>query len=166
MPSFDIVLEPNLVELRNAVEQCNKELATRFDFKGSDARVDCSGTGKGRDLMLYADSDFQLGQVSDVLLAKLSKRGVDIRYLDREAKPEKLGGDKLRQKVVVKAGLDSDTGKQVQQALKQSKLKVQAALQGDTVRVTGTKRDDLQAAMALVRSQVAELPLQFNNFRD
>jgi uncharacterized protein YajQ (UPF0234 family) len=166
MPSFDIVLEPNLVELRNAVEQCNKEVATRFDFKGSDARVESSGTGKGRELMLYADSDFQLGQLTDVLLAKLTKRGVDIRYLDREAKPEKLGGDKLRQKVVVKAGVDSDTGKKAQQLLKQSKLKVQAAIQGDTVRVSGNKRDDLQAAMALLRREVADLPLQFNNFRE
>lgn len=166
MPSFDIVLEPHLVELRNAVEQCNKELATRFDFKGSDARVESSGTGKGRELMLYADSDFQLGQLTDVLLAKLSKRGVDIRFLDREAKPEKLGGDKLRQKVVVKAGVDTETGKKVQQLLKQHKLKVQAAIQGDTVRVTGPKRDELQAAIALLRRDITELPLQFNNFRE
>jgi cyclic-di-GMP-binding protein len=166
MPSFDVVLEPNLVELRNAVEQCNKEIGTRFDFKGSDARVEVAGTDKKRDLTLFADNDFQLGQMTDILLAKLSKRGVDVRFLDREAKPEKMSHDKLKQPVGVKAGVDSDTAKKIQRLLKDSKLKVQAAIQGDSVRVTGAKRDDLQAAMALLRKDVADVPISFNNFRD
>jgi hypothetical protein len=166
MPSFDVVLEPNLVELRNAVDQCNKEIGTRFDFKGSDARVDLAGTGTKRDLTLYADSDFQLDQVMDILLAKLTKRGVDVRYLDRTEKPEKMGGDKLKQPVGVKSGVDSDTAKKIQSLIKQSKLKLQAAIQGDTVRIAGAKRDDLQAAIALLRRDITDLPLSFNNFRD
>lgn len=166
MPSFDTVLEPNFVELRNATDQSTKEIGTRFDFKGSDARVELADKGKDKTLTLYADSDFQLGQVKDVLMAKLTKRGVDARFLDLTAKPEKLGGDKLKLVLPVKAGIDSDTARKIQQAIKQSKLKVQAAIQGDTVRVTGAKRDDLQAAMALLRKEVAEVPLSFNNFRD
>jgi uncharacterized protein YajQ (UPF0234 family) len=165
MPSFDTVLEPNLVELRNAVEQSNKEIGTRFDFKGSDARVESSDKGADKTLTLYADSDFQLNQVKDVLLAKLSKRQVDVRFLDDTAKPEKMGGDKLKQTIKVKAGIDAETAKKIQGAVKQSKLKVQAAIQGDTVRITGGKRDDLQAVMALLRKEIA-LPLSFNNFRD
>ena len=166
MPSFDVVLEPNLVELRNAVDQANKEIGTRFDFKGTCAHVDQVEAAKDRQLQLLADSEFQLGQVRDVLLAKLSKRGVDVRFLDFSAKFEKMGGDKMRHSVPVKMGVDSDTGRKIQSAVKQSKLKVQAAIQGDSVRVTGAKRDDLQAAMALLRKEVADLPLAFNNFRD
>ncbi len=166
MPSFDTVLEPNLVELRNAVEQSNKEIGTRFDFKGSSAHIDSTESGKERTLQLLADSDFQIGQVKDILLAKLSKRGVDVRFLDFSAKIEKLGGDKVRQNVPVKQGIDSDTAKKIQQLIKQSKLKVQAAIQGDSVRVTGGKRDDLQAAIALLRKEVSDVPLAFNNFRD
>src|SRR5687768_17365532 len=109
MPSFDAVLEPNLVEVRNAVEQSNKEIGTRFDFKGSDARVELSDKGKDKELTLYADSDFQLGQVKDVLLAKLTKRGVDVRFLDDSAKIEKIGGDKVKQLVKLKVGIDSET---------------------------------------------------------
>jgi len=166
MPSFDTVLEPNLVELRNAVEQANKELGTRFDFKGSDARVESSGDKAAEKLLtLYADSDFQLGQVKDVLLAKLSKRGVDARFLDDSAKPEKIGGDKLKQLLKVKAGIDAETAKKIQSLVKQSKLKVQAAIQGDVVRVSGPKRDELQAVIALLRKEIA-LPLSFTNFRD
>jgi uncharacterized protein YajQ (UPF0234 family) len=166
MPSFDVVLEPNLVELRNAVEQSNKEIGTRFDFKGTSAKVESVETPKERHLQLLGDSDFQLGQVRDVLLAKLSKRGVDARFLDFSAKPEKLGGDKLRQTVAVKMGVDSDTARKIQSTVKQSKLKVQASIQGDSVRVSGTKRDDLQAAIALLRKEVADLPLTFSNFRE
>jgi uncharacterized protein YajQ (UPF0234 family) len=166
MPSFDTVLEPNLVELRNATEQTNKEIGTRFDFKGSDARIDLADKGKDKSLTLFADSDFQLGQVKDVLLAKLSKRNVDVRFLDLGGKPEKLGGDKLKLAVPVKAGIDSDTAKKIQSLVKQSKLKVQAAIQGDAVRISGAKKDDLQAAMALLRKDVTEVPLSFNNFRD
>jgi cyclic-di-GMP-binding protein len=166
MPSFDTVLEPNLVEVRNAVDQTNKEIGTRFDFKGSAAKVELSDKGKDKTLELLADSDFQLGQVKDILLAKLTKRSVDIRFLDQSAKIEKLGGDKVKQPIVVRSGIDSDTAKKIQGAIKQSKMKVQAAIQGDTVRVSGAKRDDLQAAMALLRKEVPDMPLSFNNFRD
>jgi len=166
MPSFDTVLEPNLVELRNAVEQANKEIGTRFDFKGSSAHIDKVESGKERTLQLLGDSEFQLGQVKDILLAKLSKRNVDVRFLDFSNKPEKLGGDKMRQDVPVKVGVDTETAKKIQQLVKQSKLKVQAAIQGDAVRITGGKRDDLQAAIAMLRKEVSDVPLAFNNFRD
>lgn len=162
MPSFDTVLEPNLVEVRNAVDQTAKEIGTRFDFKGSSARVEL----KEEEITLWADSDFQIGQVMDILIAKLTKRGVDVRFLDRSAKIEKIGGDKVKQVVTVKSGIDSDTAKKLQSLIKQSKLKVQAAIQGDTVRVTGAKRDDLQSAMALIRKEVTDAPLSFTNFRD
>ncbi|MEO8835130.1 MAG: YajQ family cyclic di-GMP-binding protein [Caldimonas sp.] len=162
MPSFDTVLDPNLVEVKNAVDQAAKEIGTRFDFKGSSSRVEL----KEKDVTLYADNEFQLGQVFDILLAKLTKRSVDARFLDRTAKVEKIGGDKVKQLVVVKSGIDSETAKKLQNIVKQSKVKVQAAIQGDTVRVTGTKRDDLQAAMALIRKEIADQPLSFNNLRD
>jgi cyclic-di-GMP-binding protein len=166
MPSFDTVLEPDLVELRNAVEQSNKEIGTRFDFKGSDARVDLADKGKERTLTLFADSEFQIGQVRDVLLAKLSKRGVDVRFLDLSTKLEKLGGDKFKQVVPVKTGIDSEAGRRIQGLVKQSKLKVQASIQGDAVRISGAKRDDLQGAIALLKREVTDLPLGFNNFRE
>ena len=144
----------------------NKEIGTRFDFKGSDARVELADKGKERTLTLYADSDFQIGQVRDVLLAKLSKRGVDVRFLDLSAKLEKIGGDKVKQVVPVKTGIDSEAGRRIQGLIKQSKLKVQASIQGDAVRINGAKRDDLQAAIALLKREITELPLGFNNFRD
>ena len=167
MPSFDTVLEPNLVEVRNAVDQANKEIGTRFDFKGSSAKVELTEkSAKERELTLYADSDFQIGQVRDVLLAKMSKRNVDVRFLDITTKIERIGGDKAKQVVPVKNGVDSETGKKIQTLLKQSKLKVQAAIQGDAVRVSGAKRDDLQGAIALLRKEIADLPISFTNFRD
>jgi cyclic-di-GMP-binding protein len=162
MPSFDAMLEPNLVEVRNAVDQTAKEIGTRFDFKGSSARIEL----KDKDLTLWADGDFQINQVMDILLAKLSKRGVDARFLDRSAAIEKIGGDKVKQPLTVKSGIDTDTAKKIQTTVKQSKLKVQAAIQGDTVRITGAKRDDLQAAIALIRQAIADAPLSFSNFRD
>lgn len=162
MPSFDTVLEPDLVEVRNAVDQTAKEIGTRFDFKGTSARIE----QKEKELTVYADSDFQVGQVMDILLAKLAKRNVDVRFLDRSAKIEKIGGDKVKQVLTVKSGIDAETAKKIQALVKQSKMKVQAAIQGDTVRVTGAKRDDLQAAMALIRKDVPDAPLSFNNFRD
>jgi hypothetical protein len=166
MPSFDVVIEPNRVELRNAVEQANKEIGTRFDFKGSSAAVELAAPGEGHsELALLADSDFQLGQVREVLLAKLAKRGVDLRYLDLAQASVKLGGDRLRQPVPVTTGVDAATGKRVQQIIKGSKLKVQTAIQGNTVRVSGAKRDDLQAAIALLKRELHELPLAFENFR-
>ncbi|MBL8352633.1 MAG: YajQ family cyclic di-GMP-binding protein [Burkholderiaceae bacterium] len=166
MPSFDTVLEPNLVELRNAVEQSNKEIGTRFDFKGSSARIESTESGQERTLQLHADSEFQIAQVRDILTARLSKRGVDIRFLDFSARIEKIGGDKVRQGVAVKQGIDSETAKKIQGLVKQSRLKVQAAIQGDAVRISGAKRDDLQAAIALLRKEVADVPLAFDNFRD
>jgi len=162
MPSFDTVLEPNLVEVRNAVDQSNKEIGTRFDFKGSDARIE----QKDKELTLYADSEFQLGQVRDILTAKLTKRQVDVRFLDLSAKIEKIGGDKVKHVVKVKAGIETELAKKIQKLIKDSKMKVQAAIQGDTVRISGAKRDDLQAAIALLRKDVTDVPLSFNNFRD
>ena len=162
MPSFDTVLEPDLVEVRNAIDQSNKEIGTRFDFKGSDAKVEL----KDKEITLFADNDLQLKNVTDIVLGKMAKRGVDIRFLDLTATPEKMSHDKLKQKVTVKAGIESDLAKKIQKAIKDSKMKVQASIQGDTVRVTGTKRDDLQAAMALLKKTVTEAPLSFNNFRD
>ena len=162
MPSFDTVLEPNLVEVRNAVDQTAKEIGTRFDFKGSSARVEL----KEKELTVWADSDFQIAQVLDILIGKLTKRGVDIRFLDRSSKIEKIGGDKVKQLIVVKSGIDSDTAKKIQTLVKQSKIKAQAAIQGDTVRVTAAKRDDLQAVIAMIRKEVADAPLSFTNFRD
>src|SRR3990167_2741533 len=159
MPSFDTVIEPNLVEVRNAVEQTAKEIGTRFDFKGSSAAVDLAD----KQITVYADSDFQIGQVKDILVAKLSKRGVDARFIDNSAKIEKIGGDKVKQVLVVKSGVDTDSAKKIQVAIKQSKLKVQAAIQGDTVRVSGAKRDELQLAMQLIRKTVPEAPVSFDN---
>ncbi|MAF05427.1 YajQ family cyclic di-GMP-binding protein [Herbaspirillum huttiense] len=161
MPSFDTVCEANLVEVKNAVDQANKEISTRFDFKGTDARVE----QKERELTAFADSDFQLSQVRDVLTNKMTKRNVDVRFLD-EGKIEKIGGDKVKQVIKVKNGIESDDAKKIVRVIKDSKMKVQASIQGDAVRITGAKRDDLQAAMALLRKEIKEIPLEFNNFRD
>jgi uncharacterized protein YajQ (UPF0234 family) len=161
MPSFDVVSEANAVEVKNAVDQANKEITTRFDFKGSDARVE----QKERELSAYADSEFQLNQVRDVLTAKMTKRNVDVRFLDL-GKIEKIGGDKVKQVIKIKNGIESDLAKKIVKSIKDSKTKVQASIQGDAVRVTGAKRDDLQATMALLRKEVSEQPLEFNNFRD
>ncbi len=161
MPSFDIACEANAVEVKNAVEQANKEIANRFDFKGSDARVEL----KDLELTVYADDEFKLQQVRDVMNAKFARRGVDLRFLDVD-KPEKIGGDKVKQKITVKNGVESELAKRIVKMLKDAKLKVTAAIQGDVVRVTGAKRDTLQEAIALVRSGVTEVPLAFRNFRD
>ena len=161
MPSFDTVCEANLVEVKNAVDNTSKEIATRFDFKGTAAAIEF----KDKDITLVGDAEFQLAQVEDILRNKLTKRSVDIRFLDR-GDVQKIGGDKVKQPVAVKQGIDSDTAKRFQTLVKQSKLKVQASIQGDAVRVSGAKRDDLQAAMALIRAGVPDLPLSFNNFRD
>ena len=161
MPSFDVVCKPDLIELRNAVEQSNKEISTRFDFKGSDARVEQAEKA----LTAYADSEFQLGQVLDVLLNKMSRRHVDVRFLDH-GKVEKIGGDKVKQELVVRNGIPQDAAKKIVAQIKGSKLKVQSSIQGDTVRVQGAKRDDLQSAIALLKKEVTDLPLNFENFRD
>jgi uncharacterized protein YajQ (UPF0234 family) len=161
MPSFDIVSQVNEVELRNAVDQANKEIGNRFDFKGSDARVEPAE----HVLMLYADDDFKLRQVYDVLIARLAKRGVDVRALER-GESEKISGDKLRQPLTVRTGVDQELAKKLVRHIKDSKLKVQASVQGDAVRVSGAKKDALQEAIQLVRRLVTDFPLQFVNFRD
>ena len=166
MPSFDTVIQPDLVELRNAVDQANKEIGTRFDFKGSSAAVELAErSAKERELTLFADSDFQLQQVRDVLLARLAKRNVDGRFVDFSGTPQKLGGDRLKLLVAVRSGIDAETGKKILGLLKGSRIKVQGQIQGDAVRVSGAKRDDLQAAMALLRKELPELPLSFDNLR-
>jgi uncharacterized protein YajQ (UPF0234 family) len=161
MPTFDIVSEVNQVEVHNAVDQCNKEVSTRFDFKGSDSRIEMAE----KVLTVFADDDFKLGQVLDILTAKLAKRGVDVRCLDL-GKVEKISGNKVKQTVTVKTGIESTLAKKIVQALKDSKMKVQASIQGDAVRVSGAKRDTLQDAIALVRKSITEFPVQFQNFRD
>ena len=161
MPSFDIASEVNKVELKNAVEQANKEISTRFDFKGSDSRVEQNEL----ELTLYADDDFKLGQVKDVLLNKMAKRHVDVRMLD-EKNREKIGGDKVKQIVNVRNGIEIELAKKIVKYIKDAKLKVTASIQGESVRVQGAKRDDLQSAIALCKAKVEEVPLQFNNFRD
>ena len=161
MPSFDTVCEANLVEVKNAVENTAKEIATRFAFKGTAASIEI----KDKDITLIGDADFQLTQIEDVLRNKLTKRNVDVRFLDM-GDVQKMGGDKVKQVIKVRNGIESELAKKIQKLLKESKLKVQGAIQEDKVRVTGAKRDDLQAAMALIRKDVTDVPLSFDNFRD
>jgi uncharacterized protein YajQ (UPF0234 family) len=161
MPSFDIVSQVDRQEVKNAVEQTNKEITNRFDFKGSDARVELNELV----LTIYGDDEFKLGQVLDVLRGRLAKRGVDVRALE-SGTVEKISGDKVKRPVTVKVGVPQDKGKLIQKLIKDAKLKVAASIQGDAVRVSGAKKDDLQAAIQLVRKSVEDLPLQFINFRD
>ena len=161
MPSFDVVCKPDLIELRNAVDQVNKEIGTRFDFKGSDSKVELNENT----IMVFADDDFKLEQVAEIIRNKCAKRNVDVRFLVFDKK-EKMSGDKIKQTVTVKNGLDKDLAKQVVKESKDSKMKVQASIQGDTVRIQGAKRDDLQGAIALLKQKVTETPLGFENFRD
>ena len=161
MPSFDTVCEPNMVEVKNAVDNTAKEIATRFDFKGTSAGIEL----KDKEVTLFGDAEFQLSQVDDILTSKLTKRGVDVRFLDK-GDVQKIGGDKVKQVIKVKSGIESETAKKITRIIKDSKLKVQAAIQGDAVRITGAKRDDLQAAMALIKKDVPDMPLSFDNFRD
>jgi cyclic-di-GMP-binding protein len=163
MPSFDIVSEVNHVEIRNAVEQCNKEIANRFDFKGSDARVEIND--KEHSLTAFADDEFKLRQLRDVLTSKLAKRGVDIRALE-PGKIESVSGNKVKEDIKVLEGIEQERAKTIVKLVKDSKLKVQASIQGPAVRVSGVKKDVLQEAIALVRKSVTDLPLQFKNFRD
>ena len=161
MPSFDIISEVNDVEIRNALDQANREISTRFDFKGSDARVEL----KEKDLTLYADDDFKLKQVTDVLMGKLTKRNIDVRAL-KFGDVVKMGGDKIKQVVTIRVGVEQELAKKIVKTLKDSKLKVQGSIQGDAVRVSGAKKDLLQEAIALVKTSITDFPLQFNNFRD
>jgi len=163
MPSFDIVSEVNHVEIRNAVEQCNKEIANRFDFKGSDARVEINE--KEKTLTAFADDEFKLRQLREVLTQRLAKRGVDIRALE-PGTVEPVSGNKIKETIKVREGIEQERGKNLVKLIKDSKLKVQASIQGDAVRVTGAKRDMLQEVITLMRKSVTDVPLQFKNFRD
>jgi cyclic-di-GMP-binding protein len=161
MPSFDIVSQVDRQEVKNAIEQTNKEITNRFDFKGSDARVEQAELV----LTVFADDEFKLGQVIDVLRGRMTKRNVDMRCLDLGT-VEKISGDKVKRPVTVKVGVPQEKGKEIQKLIKEAKLKVAASIQGDAVRISGAKKDDLQAAIQLVRKSVADIPLQFINFRD
>ena len=161
MPSFDTVCEADCVEVKNAVENAAKEIGTRFDFKGTSAAVEL----KDKEITMFGDAEFQLTQVEDLLRNKLTKRNVDVRFLDI-GKSQKIGGDKVKQVIKVRNGIESELAKKLQKLIKDSKIKVQAAIQEEKVRISGTKRDDLQAAMALIRKDIADMPLSFNNFRD
>jgi uncharacterized protein YajQ (UPF0234 family) len=161
MPSFDIVSEVNQQEVRNALDQANKEITNRYDFKGSDARIE----QKELELTVFADDEFKLGQVMDVLRGRLAKRNVDVRAIE-PGTIEKISGDKLKQPVKVKVGIEQEKAKSIVKLIKDSKLKVAGSIQGNAVRVSGAKKDDLQAAIQLVRKSVTDVPLQFINFRD
>lgn len=161
MPTFDIVSEVDKQEVKNAVDQVNKEVGTRFDFKGSDARVEQADY----QLSVYADDEFKLEQVQDILRTKLTKRNVDVRCLDKGG-IEKISGNKVKQIITVKTGVETELAKKILKYIKDSKLKVQASIQGDVVRVSGAKKDVLQDAIQLVKKSVADFPLQFQNFRD
>jgi len=161
MPSFDIVSEIDTVEVKNAIDQAGKEIGQRYDFKGSSAHVEHAD----KLLTLYADTEFQLDQVFDVVINKLTRRNVDVRCLER-GKVDKVSGNKVKQEVKVRAGIEQDLAKKIVRLIKDSKLKVQASIQGDSVRVSGAKRDILQEAIALVRKSIDDFPLQYQNFRD
>ncbi len=161
MPSFDIVSQVNQQEVRNALDQCNREITNRFDFKGSDARVEQA------ELVLnaYADDEFKLRQLSDVLNGKLTKRGIDIRCLQK-GQIEKVSGNKVKQTLTLKVGVEIELAKKIVKLIKDSKLKVQASIQGDAVRISGAKKDALQEAIQLVKKSVIDFPLQYVNFRE
>lgn len=161
MPSFDIVSEIDWAEVTNALDQANREISTRFDFKGTDARVERSDAR----LTVYADDAFQVNQALDVLKNKIAKRKIDLNCLDI-AEVESIGGDKAKQEVTIKHGIDAELAKKLVKTLKSSKIKVQAAIQGDQVRVSGKKRDDLQQAIQMLKEADVSLPLQYTNFRD
>ena len=161
MPSFYTVCEANLVKVKNGVENTAKEIGTRFDFKGTSASIEI----KDKDITLIGDAEFQLDQIEDVLRNKLTKQEVDVRFLDI-GDVQKMGGDKVKVVIKVRNGIEAELAKKIQRLLKDSKIKVQGAIQEEKVRVTGAKRDDLQAAMALIRKEITDFPLSFGNFRD
>lgn len=161
MPSFDIVSEVDKQEIRNVTDQVNKEVSTRFDFKGSDARVE----QEDYKLTIYADDAFKIDQILDILMSKATKRGVDVRCMDKGV-TEKITGNKVKQAVTIKVGVETELAKKIVRTVKDSKLKVQASIQGNTVRITGAKRDVLQETIALIKKSITEFPLQFQNFRD
>ncbi|HEY5582692.1 MAG TPA: YajQ family cyclic di-GMP-binding protein [Rhodoferax sp.] len=161
MPSFDTVCEASMVDVKHAVENTTKEITTRFDFKGTPAAIEL----KDKEITLTGDADFQLSQIEDILRNKLTKRSVDVRFLDK-GEVQKIGGDKVKQVIKVRNGIETELAKKIQRLIKDSKIKVQAAIQESKLRVTGAKRDDLQAVMALIKKDITEVPLSFDNFRD
>ncbi len=160
MPSFDVVSELNSHEVANALDQANRELAQRFDFKDTGARFELEELT----VTLHAQVDFQLKQMLEILKLRLGKRGIDLACLDIKEPEVNLAA--ARQQVLLKQGIDAETGRKITRLIKDSKLKVQASIQGEKVRVTGKQRDDLQDAIKLLRGAKVDLPLQFNNFRD
>ena len=165
MPSFDVVSQVDRQEVKNAVDQANKEVTNRFDFKGSDARIELETRQADQVLTVFADDEFKLGQVLDVLRGRMTKRNIDIRCIELGT-VERISGDKVKRPVTVKSGIPQDKSKQIQKLIKEAKLKVAASIQGDALRISGAKKDDLQAAIQLVRASVTDVPLQFINFRD
>ena len=162
MPTFDIVSEVDKAEVKNAVDQTNKEVGTRFDFKGTDARIEQAELV----LTVFAENEFQLDQVQDILNSKLAKRGVDIKCLEISDKIEKISGNKVKRACTIKVGVEIELAKKIVKLIKDSKMKVQASIQGDTVRISGKNRDDLQEAIAFSKKSITDFPLQFQNFRD
>ncbi len=161
MPSFDTVCEADMVKVKNGVENSAKEIATRFDFKGTSASIEI----KDKEITVVGDADFQIDQILEVLRNKLTKQAVDVRFLDI-GDLQKIGGDKVKKLIKVRNGIEAELAKKIQRLVKDSKIKVQAAIQEDKLRVSGAKRDDLQAVMALLRKDITDVPISFNNFRD
>ena len=161
MPSFDTVCDANMVDVKHAIENTTKEITTRFDFKGTPASIEL----KDKDITVIGDAEFQLTQIEDILRNKLTKRNVDVRFLDM-GDVQKMGGDKVKRVIKVRNGIEAELAKKIQRLIKDSKMKVQAAIQDEKVRITGAKRDDLQAAMALIKKDITDFPLTFDNFRD
>ncbi len=164
MPSFDIVSQVNFVEVRNAQEQANKEISNRFDFKDSDSRVEYNQ--KENVLTLFTDDEFKLNQVYDILKGKLTKRTVDLRFFEKDEKAETISGNKLKLKIKIKNGIEASTAKQIVKLIKDSKIKSQGSIQGDSVRVSSNKKDDLQSTIALLKKSITNIPIQFENYRD
>ena len=162
MPSFDVIIEVDKVELRNAIDQSNKEISNRFDFKGSDARIEISDD---KTLSIYADDEFKMNQVFDLMIGKMTKREIDIRSLTKQ-KLEKISGDKVKQSVTILSGIDKDLAKKIVKTVKDNKLKAQGSIQGEIVRFSGSKRDALQAVISLLKNEISDVPLQYKNFRD
>lgn len=161
MPSFDIMSEVDLPSLRNAVDVANRKITGRYDFKGTDARVEQSE----KLLTLFGDSEFQLEQITAILLPEMTAKKIDVRCLDY-GDVQKVSGNKVKQELKVRVGVEQELAKKIVRLLKDSKMKVQAAIQGDAVRVTGAKRDTLQEVIALVKKEITDFPLQYGNFRD
>lgn len=161
MPSFDTVCEAKMVDVKHAVENTSKEIATRFDFKGTPAAIEL----KDKEITLIGDADFQLSQIEDILRNKLTKQKVDVRFMDK-GDVQKMGGDKVKVVIKVRDGIETELAKKIQRLIKDSKIKVQAAIQDGKLRVTGKDLDALQATQALIRKEVSDMPLSFDNYRD